>query len=85
MTPELGLALIGLISAVTAFVKSYTAQMNIKKTSDSLEAEVKVLRERVNQLDKLNEKFDKVNDTLIAVKTQLAMLLEMNAIKTKTT
>ena len=85
MTPELGLALIGLISAATALLKAHTTQLNNKKQSDSLEAEVRVLRERVNRLDKFEEKFDKVNETLVEVKTQLAMLLAASGMKPKAT
>ena len=48
-----------------------------------LEKELSVLKERVSQLDKLDGKFDLVNQTLIQVKTQLDMLLTINGIPVK--
>lgn len=81
MSVELGVILGNCLLSLAAIIKVLVSQNSSKKTNDSFEAEIKVLREKVNRLDKLDEKFDKVNDTLIEVKTQLDMLLTMNGIK----
>lgn len=103
MNTEIGVLLVNCVLSLTAIIKVLVSQNSSKKTNDSLEAEIKVLKtelkasneryevelkvfkERFARLDTLDEKFDKVNETLVEVKTQLSMLLSLNNIKTKPT
>lgn len=83
MSVELGMALVNLCVALVAIIKVILQQNSSKKISDSLETEVSILKEKIARLDKLDDKFDQVNASLIEVKTQLGMLLTMNGIKAK--
>lgn len=83
MSIELGMALVNLCIALAAIIKVMVQQSSSKKVSDTLETEVSILKEKIARLDKLDDKFDQVNNSLIEVKTQLGMLLTMNGIKTK--
>jgi hypothetical protein len=114
MDTEIGVLLVNCVLSLTAIIKVLVSQNSSKKTNDSLEAELKVLKaeikalkeqsdsdikafreryeveltvfkERISRLDTLDEKFDKVTETLVEVKTQLGMLLNLNNIKTKPT
>ena len=82
MDAEAGGTLISIILALTAIIKNIINQNTSKKNSDSLETEVKLLRDRVNRLDKLDEKFTQIQITLTELKTQLGILLQSKGIKT---
>lgn len=75
------------IKVLRAEIKASKEQSDsdLRALKERYEVELKVFKERISRLDTLDEKFDKVNETLVEVKTQLGMLLGINNIKTKST
>jgi len=84
MSVEMGVLLVNCILSLTAIIKTLVNQTSTKNASGDLNERVRILEEKMRNLEGIDDKFDMVQNTLTEVKTQLNMLLSMNGIKLNT-
>ena len=78
MSVEMGVILCNCVLTLTAIIKILVQQNSSKKSTDSFETRIRLLEDKINHVDKLDEKFDLIKDTLTEIKTKIEILLPIN-------